>query len=165
MSDSSKPTKLDYYKIAIETRNMEIGLFWQRSNYFLVLNTAIGIGYFAAQQSWDQIALSVFGAVVALLWFRVILGSKYWQCRWEYRCHVLEKQLQDDVSLFHTCRTVIDDDVTKSLERANPRGIMVLRNKWVLKKPSVGSTMTLLSIAFFVLWAVLLICSLHTALQ
>ena len=161
MSDSSKPTKLDYYKIAIETRNIEIGLFWQRSNYFLVLNTAIGIGYFAAQPGWHQSALSVFGAVVSVLWFSVILGSKYWQCRWEYRCHVLEKEFQADVNLFHTCRNVTDDDVIKSLERGvKPRGIKMLRNKLVLMKPSVSSMMTLLSIAFFFLWAVFFICPL-----
>ena len=171
MSDSSKPTKLDYYKIAIETRNIEIGLFWQRSNYFLVLNTAIGIGYFAAQQGWHHIALSVFGAVVSLLWFFVILGSKYWQCRWEYRCHVLEQEFQDNVNLFHTCGTVTDDDVRKSLGRGNPNWIKVLRKKLVLIKPSVSSMMILLSIAFFILWVVLFIyplklhCSENAAVQ
>ena len=43
MSDSSNQTKFDFYKISIEIRNLEIGLFWQRSNYFLVLNTAVAV--------------------------------------------------------------------------------------------------------------------------
>jgi hypothetical protein len=33
--------KLEAYRTALATRNLEINLFWQRSNYFLVLNTAI----------------------------------------------------------------------------------------------------------------------------
>src|SRR3972149_10785499 len=37
----------DAYKFAYDTRNFEISLFWQRSNYFLVLNTAIALAFFS----------------------------------------------------------------------------------------------------------------------
>jgi len=36
----------DLYKTLLDTRNLEINLFWQRSNYFLVLNTGIAFGFF-----------------------------------------------------------------------------------------------------------------------
>src|SRR5207248_3234570 len=45
--DRADLSLVDAYKIALETRNLEINLFWQRSNYFLVLNTAIAVGFFA----------------------------------------------------------------------------------------------------------------------
>ena len=39
--------ELEAYRTALATRNFEISLFWQRSNYFLVLSTAIAVGFFA----------------------------------------------------------------------------------------------------------------------
>jgi hypothetical protein len=38
---------LEAYRVAKEARNLEITLFWQRSNYFLVLSTAIAAGFFS----------------------------------------------------------------------------------------------------------------------
>lgn len=50
--------KKDLYKIAIETRNLEIGMLWQRSNYFMALNTAIAIGFFTQKAGPYGIILS-----------------------------------------------------------------------------------------------------------
>ena len=44
MDDKKKEMDFELYKIAIQTRNLELGFFWQRSNYFLVLNTALATG-------------------------------------------------------------------------------------------------------------------------
>jgi hypothetical protein len=42
MTDGTVDTlDLEAYRVAKEARNLEIALFWQRSNYFLVLSTAI----------------------------------------------------------------------------------------------------------------------------
>ncbi len=62
---------------------MEIGLFWQRSNYFLVLNTAIATGFFVLVDKSAPLAvlLGPLGCWVSVLWFAVNLGSKYWQTR------------------------------------------------------------------------------------
>ncbi|ENN6985946.1 hypothetical protein ACAB91_004506 [Vibrio parahaemolyticus] len=43
---------LEAYKIALETRNMEIKLFWQRSNYFLALNAALALGFFRLTEGY-----------------------------------------------------------------------------------------------------------------
>jgi hypothetical protein len=90
-SSNSRPNNFDLYKIALDTRNMEIGLFWQRSNYFLVLNTAIAVGFFKTTEKY-QLLMSFVGFCVALLWFSVNLGSKYWQSRWEFRLYEAEKR-------------------------------------------------------------------------
>lgn len=141
------------YQIAIETRNLEINLFWQRSNYFLVLNTAIAVGFFSLKDSVYQGVLSLFGILVSFLWFRVNLGSKYWQSRWEFRAAYLESALSDNINLFAATRTVTDQDVWGSIGRKeNPN----LYDRAILSKPSVSKAMTLLSIIFILLWAGLL---------
>ena len=38
----------DLYRTLLDTRNLEINLFWQRCNYFLVLNTGVALGFFNA---------------------------------------------------------------------------------------------------------------------
>jgi hypothetical protein len=80
----------EIYRTALETRNLEINLFWQRSNYFLVLNTALAVGFLNVKDGEYSLVLAIFGAIVSGLWFQVNLGSKYWQSRWEHRLSVVE---------------------------------------------------------------------------
>ncbi len=83
-----KPTleKKDLYKVALDTRNFEISLFWQRSNYFLALNSALALGFFnLKEQGLYGLVMAIFGIIVSYLWVRVNLGSKFWQSRWERR--------------------------------------------------------------------------------
>ena len=81
---------LSRFKIVLETRNFEIRMFWQRCNYFLVLNTALAVGVFASFDesnvllSWfSLVAISLVGIFVCTAWIKVGLGSKYWQSHWE----------------------------------------------------------------------------------
>lgn len=146
----------ELYKIAIETRNMEIGLFWQRSNYFLVLNTAIAVGFFSVNESNYQIALSVFGLIVSVLWFRANLGSKYWQSRWEHRVSKLEKLIDSNINLFSASKEVTDSDVKASLLNHKKVKQLSIYDRWVLTKPSVSKTMSTLAGLFIALWVVVL---------
>ena len=51
MSNEDSPSREErLFKIALETRNFEILLYWQRSNYFLVLNTALAVGFFSVNR-------------------------------------------------------------------------------------------------------------------
>ena len=114
---------LELYQAARDARNFEIQLFWQRSNYFLVLNTAIAVGY-VSRSTGDPltVALSIAGIVVSFLWVCVNLGSKYWQSRWEQRLVVVENQLGDDLELFSASWPTLDGDVRRSLANSGPRG-------------------------------------------
>lgn len=87
-------------KIALETRNLEISLFRQRSHYFLMLNTALAVGFFSLRERRHAVVLAGVGAIAALLWFFVNLGSKYWQSRWEHELVLRERRLYPDVPLF-----------------------------------------------------------------
>src|SRR5437763_1835647 len=81
-SDEPFPvTRKDLYQTLQTTRNLEIGLFWQRSNYFLVLNTGIAFGYFNLVDHKYTLIFAIMGVVASTLWFRVCLGGKFWQTR------------------------------------------------------------------------------------
>ena len=143
----------DIYKFALDTRNFEISLFWQRSNYFLVLNSALALGFFNLQKPEYAFFLAWFGFFVSALWLRVNLGSKYWQSRWEHRLSEIERNIAPDLQFFAADWGTIQDDVEKSLKNNNHAGCF---RKWldnqVLKKHSVSYNMTLLSITFCLSW-------------
>lgn len=147
------------YKIALETRNLEIGLFWQRSNYFLVLNAALAIGFFRLADNKYSLLLACLGAFVSFLWYRVNLGSKFWQARWEYRLNQKEKEIANDLQFFSADSQLIQADVEASFSHgAGKKGKF---QKWLeqqaLKKPSVSYNMTLLSLVFVSTWGLLMI--------
>lgn len=146
----------DIYKVALDTRNFEISLFWQRSNYFLVLNSALALGFFNLQKPEYAFPLAFFGFFVSALWLRVNLGSKFWQSRWEHRLSEIERKIAPDIQFFAADWNIIQNDVEKSLKNNNHEGCF---RKWlddqVLKKHSVSYNMTLLSIAFCLGWLVL----------
>ncbi|OHU85382.1 MULTISPECIES: hypothetical protein [Pseudoalteromonas] len=157
--NNEKVSGLEAYKIALETRNLEIGLFWQRSNYFLVLNAALAIGFFRLSDNKYSILLACLGAFVSFLWFRVNLGSKYWQARWEHRLNKKENEIASDLEFFSADSTTIQADVEASFSHgANTKGKF---QKWLeqqaLKKPSVSYNMTLLSLVFVATWGLLII--------
>lgn len=142
----------EFYKIAIETRNMEIGLFWQRLNYFLVLNTAVAVGFFSIREAKYQIALSIFGIIVSFLWFLINIGSKYWQSRWEHRASLIETRLGENIDMFSAPKEVTDSDVKASLLNHKKVKQLTLYDRWVMRKPSVSKIMSWLSAIFIILW-------------
>jgi hypothetical protein len=155
----------EMYRTALETRNLEIKLFWQRSNYFLVLNTAIAVGYFTRDaDDFDAFALALIGVVVAYLWLRVNLGSKFWQSRWERRLHIVEEQLESGLELFSADEATIRSDVRESLSYHSDRDWLTmqltrLHNWGVMRKPSVSKSMTALSALFVLVWTAAMIRS------
>jgi uncharacterized membrane protein YciS (DUF1049 family) len=166
MSDSDEKrnamqsiTLKDSYKTALDTRNFEISLFWQRSNYFLVLNSALALGFFTLQK-WNALFLAASGLIVSWLWFRVNLGSKFWQSRWEYRLSEVEKKIDPELYFFAVDLDTIKRDVEKSIENDKHEGrFRRWIDKQVRKKHSVSHNMTLLSVFFIVGWAILVVLS------
>jgi hypothetical protein len=147
---------LEAYRTALETRNMEIGLFWQRSNYFLVLNTALAAGFFTLDQEAFIVLLSLMGVFVSGLWVLVNLGGKYWQSRWEQRLRIIEDRVFGAGSdLFAAGWDTTDRDVEESLEHTRggrPNAFRRVYHKGVMSKPSVSLMMTILSASFIVFW-------------
>jgi hypothetical protein len=143
------------YKIALDTRNLEIGLFWQRSNYFLALNTALAIGFFNINDRGYTLLLALFGFAISLLWYRVNLGSKFWQSRWEHRLRVVEEEIAPDLKFFAADWETIRKDVQASLKTSAHKGFQKFVDRGILKKHSVSYQMIRLSILFVLGWAFL----------
>ncbi|PMR77936.1 hypothetical protein [Billgrantia endophytica] len=144
------------YRTALETRNMEIDLFWKRSGYFMALNTAIAVGFFSIDDRAYAGILAFVGAVVCLVWYFVTLGSKFWQCRWEERTRQLEEELNamggQRMRLFSASWEELRSDVRTSLENNEHKKLRRFFNWQVMMKPSVSFQMSLLSLAFFLFW-------------
>jgi len=150
---------VEAYDLAYKTRNVEIHLFWQRSNYFLVLNTAIITGITLKLGAADPLGaiFIAFGGFVSFLWYKVNLGSKFWQSRWEQRLHDIEKEISPNPKLFSTDLEGIIEDVRKSMKIEGKGWWYKFINKKTLKKPSVSRHMISLSIGFMLLYIALFI--------
>lgn len=71
------------FDVSLQTRNLEIELFWKRSLFFWGFISAAFIGYAALRQSDLRILVACFGMVCSCAWTLVNRGSKYWQEAWE----------------------------------------------------------------------------------
>jgi hypothetical protein len=84
--------KLD---VCIANRNLEIGLFWQRSLFFSGFITVAAAGYGATINNQPSFALVVAtcGFVGSVAWTLANRGSKYWQESWEAKVEEAEKDV------------------------------------------------------------------------
>ena len=149
------PDLKELYKTLIDTRNLEINLFWQRSNYFLVLNTGIGLAFFNASTRF-AVALSVIGMFASVLWFWVCLGGKFWQVRWEQKLAEFERQHMPELEFFNVTNERLKNEVERGLASKDRPWRQRLIYSWVMHRPSVSYSMMRLSLLFVIGWAVFL---------
>lgn len=155
VTDKYKDSVKDLYGVLRETRDFEIKLFWERSNYFLLLNTGIAFGFANLDTARYAIAFASMGLITSLLWFWVCLGSKYWQTRWEQRLMDFESHHLPGLAFFSASRDRIHADVARGLG-FHPPGIFKRFVYWLALRgrPSVSFAMTVLAALFVVAWAV-----------
>ena len=148
---SPDPSEL---KIALDNRAFEIQLFWQRSNYFLVLMTALGIGTFSVKDPLFSPVIALFATACSYYWFRTNLGSKFWQESWEVEVTELSREL--GVRSFERPLSEVRDQVQRSLAAGQASEKRNFIRRWVdrmtVKKYSVTYNMILLSLLSTVLW-------------
>jgi hypothetical protein len=142
----------DLYNTLVDTRNLEINLFWQRSNYFLVLNTGIAFGFFNLLRGKFAVIFAVMGLLASFLWFCVCLGSKFWQSRWEHRLLEFEKEHLPGLDFFGASPERIRTDAQESLALDDRPWLQRHVYRLVLCKPSVSYSMILLSALFALGW-------------
>lgn len=170
-SKSISITPYELFKTALDTRNLEINLFWQRCNYFLVLNSALAYGVISGKSNHYLLPLAILGTLVCLLWYRVALGSKYWQERWEFCLKDLEERLKEqkkfsaDVALFSGDWQDIQDEVRYSLSSSQHSLFEKFIDRQILTKPSVTQSMIYLVIIFFFGWLILLLTQMYVFLR
>jgi hypothetical protein len=81
-----------------------------------------------------------------------MLGSKYWQSRWEHKLQLVEVAIAPELKLFAADRSTLDKDVEESLKFNGHKGFQKWLDKQVLKKPSVSYCMTMLAFIFMIGW-------------
>lgn len=154
LENSTVPSEL---QIALDNRAFEIQLFWQRTNYFLVLITALGIGVFTVNDNLFSILLSTLGMASSFLWFRTNLGSKFWQESWEIEVEILAKE--QGIRSFEKGLSEIERQVMTSLRDGERNQNKSFYRKWIdgltLKKYSVTHHMITLSLISTLLWAII----------
>lgn len=143
---------ISLYKTLVDTRNFEINLFWQRSNYFLVLNTGIAFGFFQQSRLVYAWIFALMGLLASCLWFCVCLGSKFWQTRWEQRLHDFEEGNFADLNFFSADWKRVHSDVSTGLGLQRLGVIQKSIYALVPSKPSVSFAMIALSILFVFGW-------------
>ena len=155
-ASKSDPTEL---KIALDNRAFEIQLFWQRSNYFLVLMTALGIGTFSVKDPVFSLVVSTFATACSFFWFRTNLGSKFWQESWEFEVTALAKK--EGVQSFVKSMAEVKQQVRESLSSGQGFEVRSWLRRWIDKqtvsKPSVTYNMILLSLFSTLIWLIVTI--------
>ena len=143
-------------KVALDNRAFEITLFGQRSNYFLVLITALGAGVFTIKDPWFSFIISIFASIGSFLWFRTNLGSRFWQESWEVEVTMLAKE--QGIRSFERSQVEIAAQVEASLSGGTRRWFF---RRWIdrqiLKKPSVTFNMIVLSLVATLIWSIITI--------
>lgn len=83
---------LKAYETAVETRKLEIELFWSRSLFFWGFIASAFVAYAAMRRFGSDISIVVacFGLVCSLAWSLVNRGSKFWQESWETKVEKIE---------------------------------------------------------------------------
>ncbi len=94
-SANSTPGSRRRFQVALQTRQLEIDLFWKRSLFFWGFISAafIAIGALKEQEPILSLLLSGFGLVCSVSWSLVNRGSKYWQEQWESKIEKEEKDV------------------------------------------------------------------------
>lgn len=95
---------IEFFKLAIQARDLELKLFWQRSLFFGSFIAAIFIGYYTLLSSscnddsfFLRSILVVVGVLFSLAWSLANRGSKYWYESWEQKVNKCEKELKKNL--------------------------------------------------------------------
>jgi hypothetical protein len=149
----------DLYHILIDTRNLEVNLFWQRSNYFLVLNSGIVLIFFNVKDPIYVRAFAAMGFLSSLLWFWACLASKYWQTFWAERLAVFEKNQLPGLQFFSADAEQRNKFVQDGLRSEGLGRISTAVYGLAQRCRSVSFSMLLLSVIFVLGWFTLLVNS------
>ncbi|EPA3117339.1 RipA family octameric membrane protein [Yersinia enterocolitica] len=94
--ENSRPHEM--IKLSLEKahdiRKFEIELYWKRAAYFFafftVITTAFGYLFTHEDKVLYAPGVAIIGILFSICFYFVNIGSKYWQCNWEYIIDKLE---------------------------------------------------------------------------
>ncbi len=80
------------YETAVETRKLELELFWKRSLFFWGFIASAFVGYSQLNHnSFPTLVLACFGFVCSVAWTLSNRGNKYWYETWEIKLNRIER--------------------------------------------------------------------------
>lgn len=90
----------DALKIALETRTLEINLYWKRSTYFVAFISVVFIGFYNVdgKEQLLKTLLAGLGFLLSVLWYAANRASKFWQENWE--AHIKELSIKLGIPIF-----------------------------------------------------------------
>jgi hypothetical protein len=162
LENSETKKNFSLFEILLQMRNKEIDLFWQRNNYFLALNSAFALSVTLKLDSSNILVIIIpfFGILISFLWWRVALGSRFWQAYWSQKLREMESNISP--KRFFNRNREESQATVKCYLKTNPiKGI--LRNfiyGQVLKGFSTTWQMILLPIVFLLFYVLMLVFSL-----
>lgn len=165
------------FRIAFDSMNREISLFWTRSSYFVLLSTAILAGLlFNLGKPIVAIPLTALGFWVSIVWFSVNIGSRFWVLRWEKKLRSTEKDLFGKGAKLYriTIQKQVEevnkflhspDYQTGSCYQEKSEHFRERVNNHIRKKPSV--TWLVLKISYYsrFVWVFLFLMSLYIGME
>lgn len=137
-------------KDAIETRKLEVDLYWRRASYFWTLSTVAFTGFFTLQNSVNApkeslVIVGCIGFLFSIAWLLASRGAKHWQANWEAQVEMLE------------------DGVIGPLFKTSVKPEGSIWNPFSSYPFSVTKINQLLSLFLTIVWVVLVVQSFYSA--
>jgi len=87
------------YETAVETRKLEIKLFWSRSLFFWGFIASAFVAYSALRRYSSDISIIIagFGFVCSVAWSLGNRGGKFWQESWEIKVERIEPSVTGEM--------------------------------------------------------------------
>jgi len=142
ISDTAK----EAFDKSVNTRALEIELFWKRSLFFWGFIASAFVGYAALKQIGSDLSIVIacFGMVCSAVWSLVNRGSKYWQENWESKVEKIEQN--------------VTGPLFKTQEPVQTKGIWLNARRYSVSKLAIAlSDFTFLIWVSIVLYHLLLI--------
>jgi hypothetical protein len=102
---------LKQFDIAVRYASFETGMYWSRSQFFLVANSTL-LGFTASSLLRGNLTypyfwygLCIFGAGLSVFWYLTLRAGQYWIDRWERLCMKFEPEALGEVEMFRNCRS------------------------------------------------------------
>lgn len=125
-------------KVAWNTRDFEISMYWKRATYYWAFITSIFVAYFYILNSpnifvhHDLVLFYVIliGCLFSFAWVLTNLSSKFWQSTWEYHINFLESEISGDI--YGTVLYKKGKEFHPSISKINFCASCVILSVWIL---------------------------------
>lgn len=140
--ETRNPDRAKALEYALDIRKFEIDLYWERAKYFWAFLTVALGAYWALYQQLEPddpvqraflVGVASFGFLVAVAWYLVNRGSKFWQENWEGHVDGLE-----GYTIGYLYRKTLDDEQFRWRDLDKPYRYSVSRINQIISIFTVG---------------------------